>query len=254
VRDATGGVGSVLVLGGGSDLGLATARALVARGTTTVVLAARAPERLAPAAAALRDGGAARVQLVAFDADRTEDHERALDDAWTAAAGDVDLVLVAFGVLGPQWPGTDRPDESLALLHTNALGGASAVLRAAARLRAQGHGTLVVLSSVAAERPRPANFVYAAGKATVDFLARGVGEALAGSGVRVLVVRPGFVATKMTEGMQPPPLSATPEQVARAIADALRGDARVVYVPRAMRVLALVLRLLPAAVVRRLPR
>ena len=112
-------------------------------------------------------------------------------------------------------------------------------------------GSIVLLSSVAAERPRPANYVYAAGKAATDFLARGIADA---TGVRVLVVRPGFVPTQMTAGRKAPPLSATPAQVAEATVDALRRGRGVVYVPRSMRALALVVKLLPGAVVRRLPR
>jgi decaprenylphospho-beta-D-erythro-pentofuranosid-2-ulose 2-reductase len=234
---------AVLVLGGGSALGVAIARALAPE---TVVLAGRAPERFA----ALQVG-AARVQTAEFDADAPDTHERSLDAAWAAAGGHVDVVVVAFGALGAQWPGAEDADASVALLRTNALGAGSALLRAAARLQRQGDGALVLLSSVAAERPRPANYVYAAGKAAADFLARGVADA---TSVRVLVVRPGFVPTQMTAGMTRPPLSATPEQVARATADGLRRGRRVVYVPRSMRLLGLVVRALPSAVVRRLPR
>jgi decaprenylphospho-beta-D-erythro-pentofuranosid-2-ulose 2-reductase len=191
------------------------------------------------------------VHATAFDADAPDTHEQALDAAWAAAGGHVDVVVVAFGALGAQWPGVGAPAASVALLQTNALGAGSALLRAAARLQGQGDGALVLLSSVAAERPRPANYVYAAGKAAADFLARGIADA---TGVRVLVVRPGFVPTQMTEGMQRPPLSATPEEVARATVDGLRRGRRIVYVPRSMRLVGLVVRLLPGAVVKRLPR
>jgi NAD(P)-dependent dehydrogenase (short-subunit alcohol dehydrogenase family) len=233
---------TVLVLGGGSELGVAIARALE---PDVVVLAGRSPERFA------REVGGARVDAVTFDGDAVETHDAALEAAWYAAGGRLDVVVVAFGALGTEWPGVDDPEASVALLRTNALGAGSAVLHAAARLRRQGSGSLVLLSSVAAERPRPANYVYAAGKAAADFLARGVADA---TGVRVLVVRPGFVPTRMTAGMKAPPLSATPEQVAEATVEALRRGRRVVYVPRSMRVLGLIVRLLPSAVVRRLPR
>jgi decaprenylphospho-beta-D-erythro-pentofuranosid-2-ulose 2-reductase len=234
---------SVLVLGGGSELGIAVAQKL---DPDVVVLAGRAPERFAGRAV-----GRARVEAVAFDADATDAHEEALDAAWAAAGGSVDVAVVAFGVLGDEWPGVDAPDASVALLRTNALGAGSALLRVAARLQRQGSGAIVLLSSVAAERPRPANYVYAAGKAGADFLARGIADA---TGVRVLVVRPGFVPTPMTAGRKPPPLSATPTQVAQATVEGLRRGRRVVYVPGSMRLVGLVVRLLPAAVVRRLPR
>ena len=168
------------------------------------------------------------METVAFDADATDEHEAALDAAWAAAGGSVDVAVVAFGALGDEWPGAKDPDASVALLRTNALGGGSALLRLAARLERQGSGSIVLLSSVAAERPRPANYVYAAGKAATDFLARGIADA---TGVRVLVVRPGFVPTQMTAGRKAPPLSATPSQVAEATVDALRRGRGVVYVP-----------------------
>jgi short-subunit dehydrogenase len=234
---------SVLVLGGGSELGIAIARAL---DPDVAVLAGRSPERFAATAI-----GRARVEAVAFDADATEEHEAALEAAWAAAGGRVDVAVVAFGALGDEWPSVKDPDASIALLRTNALGAGSTLLRLAARVQRQGSGSIVLLSSVAAERPRPANYVYAAGKATADFLARGVADA---TGVRVLVVRPGFVPTAMTAGMKAPPLSATPEQVAQATVEALHRGGRVVYVPRSMRLLATVVKVLPAAVVRRLPR
>ncbi|MEA2177729.1 MAG: hypothetical protein QOG77_1026 [Solirubrobacteraceae bacterium] len=234
---------SVLVVGGGSEIGIAIARALEPE---VVVLAGRAPERFAGT-----EAGGARVATVAFDADAVDDHAAAFDAAWSAAGGSVDVVVVALGALGAQWPGVEEPDAAVALLRTNALGAGSAVLHGAARLRAQGSGSLVLLSSVAAERPRPANYVYAAGKAAADFLARGVADA---ADVDVLVVRPGFVATQMTAGMKPPPLSATVEQVAAATVEGLRRGRRVAYVPRSMRLLGLIVRMLPSAIVKRLPR
>ena len=234
---------SVLVLGGGSELGVAIAQAL---DPDVAVLAGRSPERFGATAV-----GRARMETVAFDADATDEHEAALDAAWAAAGGSVDVAVVAFGALGDEWPGAMDPDASVALLRTNALGGGSALLRLAARLERQGSGSIVLLSSVAAERPRPANYVYAAGKAATDFLARGNADA---TGVRVLVLRPGFGPTQMTAGRKAPPLSATPAQVAEATVDALRRGRDVVYVPRSMRALALVVKLLPGTVVRRLPR
>jgi NAD(P)-dependent dehydrogenase (short-subunit alcohol dehydrogenase family) len=234
---------AVVVLGGGSELGLAIARALA---PDVAVLAGRSPERLSGLAVR-----GARVEAVRFDGDDTDSHEAALDAAWAAAGGAVDVVVVAFGALGAQWPGVEDLDASVALLRTNALGAGSAVLRAVARLRRQGSGALVLLSSVAADRPRPSNYVYAAGKAAADFLARGAADA---TGIQMLVVRPGFVPTAMTAGMKAPPLSTTPAQVAQATVEALRRGRRVVYVPRSMRLVGIVARVLPTALVRRLPR
>ncbi len=84
----------------------------------------------------------------------------------------------------------------------------------ARRLKDQGHGAIVVLSSVAGERIRKSNFVYGSTKAALDSFSQGLGDSLAGSGVHVLVVRPGFVHTSMTEGKEPAPLATTAEVVA----------------------------------------
>jgi len=244
---------SVLVLGGGSDIALATMRVLVARGTQTVVLAARRPARLERAAAALRDAGAARVELVAFDADDTGGHTALVDEVF-ARHGEFDLVLHAAAVLGePALAATDGA-AAAAIVRTNFLGAVSVLVPAAQRLRAQGHGVLVVLSSTAAERPRRANFVYGASKAGLDGFAQGLGDALAGSGVRVLVVRPGFVHTKMTAGRRPAPLSTTPEAVAAGIVKGLASSAHTVWVPGSLRALMAVLRHLPRPLFRRIGR
>ena len=126
-------------------------------------------------------------------------------------------------------------------------------VRAAARLRPQGHGRLVVLSSVAAERPRRSNFVYGASKAAIDALATGLGDQLHGSGVGVLVIRPGFVHTSMTHGLPPAPLAVGPDAVAEAIAAHLRDPSGTIWVPRTLRPVMTALRHTPRTLFRRLP-
>jgi decaprenylphospho-beta-D-erythro-pentofuranosid-2-ulose 2-reductase len=132
-------------------------------------------------------------------------------------------------------------------------GAMSAGLAVADRLRAQGHGSLVVLSSVAGERVRKANFVYGATKAGLDGFAQGLGDSLAGTGANVLVVRPGFVHSKMTDGMKAAPFATTPEAVADAVVSGLRKGRRTVWVPGILRPVFAVFRHLPGAVWRRLP-
>jgi decaprenylphospho-beta-D-erythro-pentofuranosid-2-ulose 2-reductase len=129
----------------------------------------------------------------------------------------------------------------------------SAGLAAARQLKAQGHGTLVVLSSVAGERVRRANFIYGSSKAGLDGFAQGLGDALAGSGARVMIVRPGFVRTKMTEGLPAAPLSATADAVADATVKGLAGGRAVVWVPALLRPVFMVFRHLPRVVWRKLP-
>ncbi|MDQ4071103.1 MAG: decaprenylphospho-beta-D-erythro-pentofuranosid-2-ulose 2-reductase [Actinomycetota bacterium] len=252
MRDALGSPQSVLVLGGTSDIGLATARALVARRARTVVLAGRRPEALEEAAAELRRLGAERVETVSFDADDTGSHARFAEDVFTRV-GDIDVVLVSFGVLGDQARAEEHPEEAVAVLTTNFVGAASVGLHLSHHLRRQGHGVLVLLSSVAGQRARRSNFVYGSSKAGVDAFYTGLGDSLVGSGVSVLVVRPGFVRTKMTEGMEETPLSTTADEVAEVIVRALESGAEEAWAPRPLRAVMFVLRHLPRPVFRRLP-
>jgi decaprenylphospho-beta-D-erythro-pentofuranosid-2-ulose 2-reductase len=96
--------------------------------------------------------------------------------------------------------------------------------------------------------------VYGASKAALDSLAQALGDALARERVRVLVVRPGFVATRMTAGLQAAPLATTPAAVAHVAVDALERGEHTVWAPRALRWLMLALRLLPRPIFRRLKR
>lgn len=252
MNDALGGVDSLLVLGGTSDIGLAVASTLVQRGCRTVVLAVRRPTDAAHAADRLRQQGAQRVEVVAFDAAQPETHAAVVAGV-REQVGDVDVALVAFGVLGEQEKLDDDPVAAAQLVTTNYTGAVSVSLAVASALREQGHGTLVLLSSVAGVRVRRANFVYGSSKAGLDGFGQGLGDALDGTGARVLLVRPGFVHTKMTQGLPAAPLSTTPAAVATAIAQALARGSEIVWVPAQLRLLFAGLRLLPRAAWRRLP-
>ena len=251
MTDALGSPQSVLVLGGGSDIGLAITRRLVARRARTVVLAGRHPENLKAHADELRDLGAEGVHVLPFDATDTDSHESFVAEVF-AAHGDFDLVLLAFGVLGDQEEAERDPSAAVEILQTNFVGAVSVALPVAARLRAQGHGTLAVLSSVAGERVRRANFVYGASKAGLDAFCQGLGDALVGSGARVLVIRPGFVHTKMTAGRPAAPLSTTPEAVADVVVRGLETGAEVVWAPPVLRYVMSGMRHLPRPLFRKI--
>jgi decaprenylphospho-beta-D-erythro-pentofuranosid-2-ulose 2-reductase len=239
----------VLLLGGGSEIGLAIVAALAAPPETEVVLAGRDPAGLAAAAAALPY----QVSTCRYDALEFAAHPAFVDKVF--AGGPVDLVISAAGILIPQ-PDLDRdPARAATLIGTNFTGHVSTLLACAGRLRAQGHGTIVVLSSIAAVRPRTFNVVYGASKAGLDSFARGLADSLHGSGVRVLLVRPGFVAGRMTTGLPPAPLATTPAAVAQSVAAALRrGQTGVLWVPRPLVLLATAMRLVPRPLWRRLRR
>jgi decaprenylphospho-beta-D-erythro-pentofuranosid-2-ulose 2-reductase len=209
-------------------------------------------ERLGEALAELERVGRVSGQADVLDADDLAGHEVAIARAFDRADG-FDLVVVAVGVLGGQGGIEADRAEALEVMSVNFLGAGSLLLECLRRLREQGTGTLIVLSSVAAERPRASNPIYGAAKAGLDALAQGLADAAAGSGVRVLVVRPGFVTTKMTAGLDPAPMATTPEAVAEATVAGLAGGAHTVWVPGRLRLVFAVLRHLPRTIFRRLP-
>ena len=251
MRDALGRPQSVAVFGGTSEIGQAVVDLLAGEGVHHVVLAGRDAAGLDAVARRLRQGVGTRVDVVPFAAEDRDSHAGAVDAVF--AGGDIDLVLLAFGVLGDQERDERDPVAAAAVVETNFTAAVSVGVAVAEQLRRQGHGALVVLSSVAGERARRSNFVYGASKAGLDAFYQGLGAALAPEGVHVMVVRPGFVKTRMTAGMEPAPLATTPEAVARVVVDGLRRGAGTVWAPPALRVVMTVLRHLPTPVFRRLP-
>ena len=243
MEDALGAVQSVLVLGGTSEIAQAIVHRLLTRRPATVVLAVRDPEGAGGVADDLRQRGAT-VDVVAFDARDVDRHAAVVADV-AERHGDLDLVVLAFGELGDQAAFEADPAAAARSVEVTYAGAVSAGLAAAGRLRDQGHGTLVVLSSVAGERARRDNFVYGSAKAGLDAFAQGLGDALVGTGARVLVVRPGFVHTRMTEGMEPAPFATTPEAVADVVVDGLARRREVVWAPPVLRWVFTVLRHLP---------
>jgi decaprenylphospho-beta-D-erythro-pentofuranosid-2-ulose 2-reductase len=251
MRDAFGRVQSLVLFGGASDLGAAIAARLVSDGCETVVLAGRHPERLEAVAARLRAAGAKRVETMAWDATDVASHGDAVALAFDLAGGDVDCVLHAAGVLGWQRDLDADPTSAADLLTANFTGAVTTLLHAKTRLVAQGHGTIVVISSITGERVRRANYVYGSSKAALDAFAQGLSDALAGTGVDVLIVRSGWVRTAMTEGLEPAPFPTTPEAVAAAVADGLAKRKVVIWVPPVLRAVYSGLRHLPRPVWRK---
>ncbi|MEA2684163.1 MAG: decaprenylphospho-beta-D-erythro-pentofuranosid-2-ulose 2-reductase [Chloroflexota bacterium] len=243
-------VETAVILGGNSDIGLSTARLLLKQGTRKVILAGRDTTRLEAAAADLRSHGAATVEVVSFDAAATETHADLVDDLFERG-GDIDLVLLAFGILGDQQRGEEDAAAAIEVLRVNFEGAVSVGVPLMRRLRGQGHGHLVLLSSVAAERPRRGNFVYGASKAGVDAFFQGLADSAEGTGVHVMVVRPGRVRTKMTEGMPEIPFTTDTDVVARDIVAGLRRRAHTVWSPPIMRVVMFGMRHLPRGVFRK---
>ena len=241
---------TIVLLGGTSDIGRAIVERLVTPATRTIVLAGRRPDEMRPDELA-RPGVA--VDTVALRRRRRPTTHEALVADLVARHGDLDVVIVAFGQLVDQAELDADPARAAAMVTVNYTGAVSSCLAVAAQFRRQGHGRLVVLSSVAGERVRKANFVYGSSKAGLDGFAQGLGDALAGSGASVLVVRPGFVHSQMTEGMKAAPMATTPSAVAEATVTALARGRRTVWVPATLRPVFTVFRHLPGPVWRRLP-
>lgn len=239
------------IFGGRSEIGVELA-ARLAPGAT-VVLAARGADRLADEVATVRAAGAAAVHTCEFDADDVAGHAR-LVDAIEAEHGPIDTAVLAFGVLGDQARAETDPAHAVAVVHTDYVAQVSLLTELARRMRATGRGRLVVFSSIAGARVRRANYVYGSAKAGLDGFACGLSDALHGTGVQLLIVRPGFVIGRMTEGMDPAPFSSTPAQVAEAAAAALADGKRAVWVPWVIRPMILVTRFVPGPIWRRMPR
>ncbi len=248
--DAVGNPQSILLMGGTSEIGLAIVEAFAGDRPLRVVLAARPSERLTAAQARLERLGCA-VETVEFEARELDTHAGVVRKVF--AGGDIDVAVVAFGVLGDAERAWTDVDAAVELALVNYTAAVAVGVALAERFRAQGHGALVALSSVAGERVRRSNFVYGSTKAGMDAFYSGLTEALRPDGIGVTVVRPGFVRSRMTEGMKPAPLSTTPEKVAAVVVDAVRHGRELVWAPASLRIVMRVLRHLPRAVFRRLP-
>jgi short-subunit dehydrogenase len=246
----TGG-GSIVIFGGrseiGSELGIRLARG------ATVVLAARDPLLLDEQQDALLAAGASAVHRVAFDADGLSAH-RALVDSLVAEHGPIATAVLAFGILGDQRRAEDDAAHAVQIVQTDYVAQVSLLTHLARVMRTAGRGRLVVFSSVAGMRVRRANYVYGSAKAGLDGFSSGLADALLGSGVQLLIVRPGFVIGRMTEGMSPAPFSSTPAQVATATVRALAKGRRTVWVPAILRPVVFGMRMAPQWVWRRMPR
>lgn len=241
----------VIVLGGTSEIALAVVRDLQDRAPREVALVGRDRDALRSAAEDLRMVGCSHVSTFELDALDTDRHAEVLEQAFSELGG-ADIAILAVGVLGERGGLPEDIAGAVRVMQVNLVGAGSLLIGAARRLRDGGGGTIVVLSSVAAERPRRANTVYGASKAGLDALAQGLADELHERGVRVLVVRPGFVGTRMTSGLDPAPLATTPQAVARVVVKGLDGHAQTVWAPSALRWLMLVLRMLPRSIFRRL--
>lgn len=250
--DAFGHPQSVVVLGGTSDIAREIVKLEADQRCRTVVLAGRDTKALERTASELR-GSVTNVSTASFDATRTDDVDKTIKLCFEAANEQVDLVIMAVGELGLQDDDEKDPGRIAQMMTVNATWPSAALSVVAARLQEQGHGQIVVLSSVAGSRVRRSNFIYGASKAGLDGFAVGLSEAVRGTGISVHVVRPGFVHTKMTAGRPAAPFAVGPERVARDVVRGLEQGEAVIWSPSALRYVFFAFRFLPQALWRRLP-
>ncbi|BBZ42243.1 decaprenylphospho-beta-D-erythro-pentofuranosid-2-ulose 2-reductase [Mycobacterium conspicuum] len=252
VLDAVGNPQTILLLGGTSEIGLAICERYLKNAHARIVLAAMPddPGR-DDAVAQMKAAGARSVELIDFEATDPDSHPKMIDTGF--ANGDVDVAIVAFGILGDAeelWQNQRKAVQAAEINYTAAV---SVGVLLGEKMRAQGFGQIIAMSSAAGERVRRSNFVYGSTKAGLDGFYLGLSEALREYGVRVLVIRPGQVRTRMSAHVKEAPLTVDKEYVANlAVAAAAKGK-ELVWAPAAFRYVMMVLRHIPRSIFRKLP-
>lgn len=252
MNDATGMPQSVLVVGGSSDIARQILERLSGRRLKRVLLAGRDETAMEAVCKGLSADGLESAETLRLDLEDAGSLQPFVRRA-AELMGEIDLVLFAAGELGTAE--LDELDSAVVtrMLASNFSGQAALAVELAAIMRRQGSGRLVFLSSVAGVRVRRSNFVYGSAKAGLDGFAVGLSEALRGSGVSVMIVRPGFVRTKMTKDRPAAPFAVGPEAVAGAVVAGLERGRGVVWVPSQLQWVFGLFRLLPQSLWRRLP-
>ena len=238
---------TALIIGATSDIGRAIARRL-ARDGCALQLAARHAEDLAEEVQDMRARTAGAVTAHRCDV-LDADGGVSLLDALEVLP---DVAVCVVGLAGDQQAAQGDGAVAQRVMRTNYVGPALLLAALAERFEQRGRGVLAGVSSVAGDRGRASNYVYGSAKAGFSAFLSGLRNRLAGSGVHVVTVKPGYVRTRMTDGMDlPPRLTAEPDEVAQAVVAAIRRRRDVVYVRRIWRVIMLIVRALPERLFKR---
>ena len=250
--NAVGVPQSILVLGGTSEIGLAITAAFLEKGPAKVILASLPgdPGREA-AEAQMRAAGASDVRSIDFDAIDFDSHPKVVEEAF--AEGDVDVCIVAFGLLGDAEELWQDQRKAVQIAQVNYTGAVSMGVLVGQKFKAQGHGQFITMSSAAGERVRRSNFVYGSTKAGLDGFFLILGEALEEYGVKSLVIRPGMVRTRMSAGVKEAPLTVNKEDVAELAVKSVESGKSLVWAPPAFRWVMTILRHIPRPIFRKLP-
>ncbi|BBW99859.1 decaprenylphospho-beta-D-erythro-pentofuranosid-2-ulose 2-reductase [Mycolicibacterium moriokaense] len=258
VLDATGNPQTILLLGGTSEIGLAICERFLRNARAKVILAdLPGHPKKDDAIAQMEAAGAKSVEWIDFDGVDTASHPAVIEKAF--AGGDVDVAIVAFGLLGDAEELWQNQRKAVQIAQINYTAAVSVGVLLGEKMRAQGFGRIIAMSSAAGERVRRSNFVYGSTKAGLDGFYLGLGEALREFGVRVLVIRPGQVRTGTTiaywkaTGAKEAPFTVDKEDVAElAVAASAKGK-DLVWAPGAFRYVMMVIRHIPRALMRKLP-
>jgi decaprenylphospho-beta-D-erythro-pentofuranosid-2-ulose 2-reductase len=258
VLDAVGNPQRILLLGGTSEIGLAICERYLRNAPAHIVLA-EVPNHPASdnAVAQMTAAGAKSVELIDFDGADTDSHPKVIDAAF--ANGDVDVAIVAFGLLGNAEELWQNQRKAVQIAQINYTAAVSVGVLVGERMREQGFGQIIAMSSAAGERVRRSNFVYGSTKAGLDGFYLGLSEALREFGVRVLVIRPGQVRTRTTiehwkaTGTKEAPFTVDKEYVAELAVTASAKGKELVWAPGAFRYVMMVLRHIPRPIFRKLP-
>lgn len=250
--NAVGNPQTLLLLGGTSEIGLAICEEYLKKAPLRVILAAlpNDPGRDA-AVAQMKAAGATQVDLIDFDALDTEGHPKMIDEAFSA--GDVDVAIVAFALDGDAEELWQNQRKAVLVANVNYTASVSVGVLLGEKMKAQGFGRIIAMSSVAGERVKRANFVYGSTKAGLDGFYLGLGEALAPFGPKVTVVRPGMVRTKFSAHVKEAPLTVNKEIVAELAVAASDKGKEIVWTPGPWRFVMMALRHVPRAIFRKLP-
>jgi decaprenylphospho-beta-D-erythro-pentofuranosid-2-ulose 2-reductase len=252
VLDAVGNPQTILLLGGTSEIGLAICERYLQNAHARIVLAAMPNDPGRDAAVAqMQAAGARSVELIDFEATEPETHPKMIEAAF--ADGDVDVAIVAFGILGDAEELWQNQHKAVLAAEINYTAAVSVGVLLGEKMRAQGFGQIIAMSSAAGERVRRSNFVYGSTKAGLDGFYLGLGEALRDYGVRVLVIRPGQVRTRMSAHVKEAPLTVDKEYVANLAVTAAAKGKELVWAPAAFRYVMMVLRHVPRPIFRKLP-
>ena len=241
---------NVLIVGATSAIAEACARRYAQRGAR-LFLGGRDRARLEIIAADLRVRGAALVELGECDVDDDSAQEALIAQAF-ATLERIDVVLIAHGTLPEQARCERDPAYAMQHFHTNASATIALLTRLAARMQAQGSGTLAAISSVAGDRGRASNALYGSAKAAMSAYLSGLRQRLSRHGVNVLTIKPGFVDTPMTREFKKGLLWAKPDAIAAGIDRAVARRRSVVYLPWFWWPIMQVIRHIPEFVFRRI--